>query len=184
EKRTVTQIEKNGYPDSIYINAAKIFQGIHTEKSKDKNLVQYGDNSESPMMAFKDEHSRRVSYELAFNALKYQRLLEEVLLDSKAYPCYSIPDELTSLLVVMLYDLQDRKFRKQKVFAEEELVAEVQEVGHYLYSYRTKLAAALARCRIKYDALSIEYFVPETLRKREQRASALPVCFWINTLKI
>lgn len=70
EKRRVTQIEKNGYPDSIYINAAKIFQGIHTEKSEDKNQVRYGDNPESPMMAFKDEHSRRVSYELAFNALK------------------------------------------------------------------------------------------------------------------
>ncbi|NWX65452.1 NSUN7 methyltransferase, partial [Promerops cafer] len=184
EKRTVTQIEKNGYPDSIYINAAKIFQGIRTEKSKGRMLVRYGDNSESPMMAFKDEHSRRVSYELAFNALKYQDLLEEILLDSKAYPCYSIPDELTSLLVVMLYDLQDRKFHKRKIFAEEELVAEVQEIGHYLYRYMTKLAAALARCRIKYDALSIEYFVPETICKQEQRASALPVCFWINTFKI
>ncbi|XP_068870335.1 putative methyltransferase NSUN7 [Aphelocoma coerulescens] len=184
EKRTVTQIEKNGYPDSIYINAAKIFQGIHTEKSKDRMLVQYGDNSESPMMAFKDEHSRRVSYELAFNALKYQDLLEQILLDSSAYPCYSIPDELTSLLVVMLYDLQDRKFQERKIFDEDELVAEVQEVGQYLYSYRTKLAAALARCRIKHDALSIEYFVPETIWKQEQRASALPVCVWINTFKI
>lgn len=45
------------------------------------------------------------------------------------------PDELTSLLVVMLYDLQDRKFRKGKVFPEEEVVAEVQEIGHYLYRY-------------------------------------------------
>ncbi|XP_005045292.1 PREDICTED: putative methyltransferase NSUN7 [Ficedula albicollis] len=184
EKRTVAQIEKNGYPDSIYINAAKIFQGIHTEKSEDKMQVRYGDNSESPMMAFKDEHSKRVSYELAFNTLKYQDLLEEILLDSHTYPCYSIPDELTSLLVVMLYDLQDRKFKKRKIFAEEELVAEVQEIGNYLYSYRTKLAAALARCRIKYDALSIEYFVPETVCKQEQRASTLPLWFWVNTLKI
>ncbi|KAF4790416.1 putative methyltransferase NSUN7 [Turdus rufiventris] len=182
EKRRVTQIEKNGYPDSIYINAAKIFQGIHTENSDDKIQVRYGDNSESPMMAFKDEHSKRVSYELAFNTLKYQGLLEEILLDSHTYPCYSIPDELTSLLVVMLYDLQDRKFTKRKIFAEEELVAEVQEIGNYLY--RTKLAAALARCRIKYDALSIDYFVPETIWKQEQRASALPLWFWINTLKI
>ncbi|NWW72635.1 NSUN7 methyltransferase, partial [Climacteris rufus] len=184
EKRTVTQIEKNGYPDSIYINAAKIFQGIHTEKSKDRILVRYGDNSESPMVAFKDEHSRRVAYELAFNALKYQDLLEEILLDSNAYPCYSIPDELTSLLVVMLYDLQDRKFQEQKIFHEEEHVAEVQEIGHYLYRYVTKLAAALARCRIKHDALSIEYFVPENVWKQEQRVSALPFCVWINTSKI
>ncbi|KAJ7414488.1 putative methyltransferase NSUN7 [Willisornis vidua] len=181
-KRTMTVIEKNGYPDSVYMNAAKIFQGIHTEKSKDRMLVRYGSNLESPMLAFKDEHCRRVSYELAFSALKYQDLLEEILLDSGVYPCHSIPDELTSLLVVMLYDLQGRKFEARKIFDEEEHVAEVQEVGHYLF--RTKLAAALARCRIKHDALSIEYFVPETIGRQEQRVSALPFCVWINTYKI
>ncbi|NWI84909.1 NSUN7 methyltransferase, partial [Pitta sordida] len=183
-KRTMTLIGKNGYPDSIYINAAKIFQGIRTEKSKDETRVWYGNNSESPMLTFKDEHSGRVSYELAFNALKYQDLLEEILLDSSVYPCHSIPDELTSLLVVMLYDLQDRKFQARKIFKEEEPIEEVQEVAHYLYSCRTKLAAALARCRIKHDALSIEYFVPKTIWKREQRVSALPLFVWINTFKI
>ncbi|NXT16589.1 NSUN7 methyltransferase, partial [Prunella fulvescens] len=183
-KRAVTQTRKDGYPDSIYMSAARIFQGIRTEKSAGRMLVRYADSSDSPVVAFKDEHSRRLSYELACNALKYKFLLEEMLVDSKVYPCYSIPDELTSLLVVMLYDLQDRKFQKRKIFAEEELVAEVQEIGHYLYRYMTKLAASLARCRIKYDALSIEYFVPEVISKREQRTSALPLCFWINTFKI
>uniref|UniRef100_A0A8C5INF2 NOP2/Sun RNA methyltransferase family member 7 n=1 Tax=Junco hyemalis TaxID=40217 RepID=A0A8C5INF2_JUNHY len=184
EKRAVPQIGKDGYPDSIYINAAKIFQGLRTEKSSGKILLRYGDTSGSPTVAFKDEQSRRVSYELAFKTLKYQDLLEEVLVESKVYPSYSIVNELTSLLVVMLCDLQDRKFQNRKIFAEEEIVAEVQEVGNYLYSYETKLAAALARCRIKHDALSIEYFVPETISKQEQRTSALPICFWINTFKI
>ncbi|KAM6206220.1 putative methyltransferase NSUN7 [Sarcoramphus papa] len=184
EKRTMTLIEKNGYHDSVYINAAKIFQGIHTEKRKDRILVRYGDDSVSPMLTFKNEYSQHVSYELAFNALKYQDLLEEILLDSCVYPCQSIPDELTSLLVVMLYDLQDRKFQAREIFDEEEPVAEVRKIECYLYSFRTKLAAALARCRIKHDALSIEYILPETIRKQEQRASALPLCVWINTFKI
>lgn len=70
EKRTMTLIEKNGYHDSVYINAAKIFQGIHTEKHKDRILVRYGDDSVSRLLTFKDEYSQRVSYELAFNALK------------------------------------------------------------------------------------------------------------------
>lgn len=48
------------------------------------------------------------------------------------------PDELTSLLVVMLCDLQDRKFGKREIFDEEELVAEVQEIGNYLYRYMCK----------------------------------------------
>ncbi|XP_064305414.1 putative methyltransferase NSUN7 isoform X2 [Phalacrocorax carbo] len=184
EKRTMTLIEKNGYHDSVYMKAAKIFQGIHTEKRKDRILVRYGDDSVSPTLTFKDEYSQRVSYELAFSALKYQDLLEEILLDSCVYPCQSIPDELTSLLVVMLYDLQDRKFQAREIFDEEEPVAEVQKIERYLYSFRTKLAAALARCRIKHDALSIECILPETIRKQEQRASALPLCVWINTLKI
>lgn len=61
-------------------------------------------------------------------------------LDHFLYPVAFLlqPDELTSLLVVMLYDLQDRKFQNRKIFAEEELVAEVQEIGDYLYRYMCK----------------------------------------------
>lgn len=69
-KRTMTLMEKNGYRDAVYINAAKIFQGIHTEKPKDRVLVRYGDDSLSPVLTVKDEYSQRVSYELAFSALK------------------------------------------------------------------------------------------------------------------
>ncbi|XP_061235810.1 putative methyltransferase NSUN7 isoform X2 [Neopsephotus bourkii] len=183
-KRTMTLIEKNGCHDTIYMNAAKIFQGIHTEKAKDRMLVRYVGDSAPPALAFKDVSSQRLSYELAFNALKYQDLLEEILLDSCVYPCRSIPDELTSLLVVMLYDLQDRKFQAREISDEDEPVADVRKIERYLYSFKTKLAAALARYRIKHDAPSIEYVLPETLRKQHQRASALPLCVWINTFKI
>ncbi|XP_067993708.1 putative methyltransferase NSUN7 [Melanerpes formicivorus] len=184
ERRRMTVIEKNGYHDSVYIRAAQIFQGIHTEKRRDRALVRYGGDSVSAMVTLQDEHSQRAAYELAFSALKYQDLLEEILLDSCVYPSPSIPDELTCLLVVMLYDLQDRKFEPRKGFNEEEPVAEVQEIEHYLYSFRTKLAAAVARCRIKNGALSIEHILPEAIQKQQQRASALPLCVWVNTLKI
>jgi len=70
EKRTMTLIGKKGYHDSVYKNAAKIFQSIRTEKRKDRILVRYGDGSASPMLTFKDQYSQRVSYELAFSALK------------------------------------------------------------------------------------------------------------------
>ncbi|NXX92214.1 NSUN7 methyltransferase, partial [Centropus bengalensis] len=184
QKQLRILMRNNGYHDSVYINAAKIFQGIYTRKPKDRAGVRYGDDSLNPMLTFQDEYSQRLSYELAFSALKYQDLLEEILLDSCAYPCYSIPDELTSLLVVMLYDLQDRKFKAREIFDEDKPVEEVQEVEHYLYSFKIKLAAALARYRIKHDALSIRSFLPESLKKQEQRTSAMPLFVWINTFKI
>lgn len=52
------------------------------------------------------------------------------------------------------------------------------------FSYKTKLAAALAKCRIKYSAPTIEYILPETVRKQEQRASTVPLYAWINTAKV
>lgn len=56
--------------------------------------------------------------------------------------------------------------------------------GYSISSFKTKLAAALARCRIKHDALSIYQILPESLRKQELRASTLPLYAWINTYKI
>ncbi|NWH66247.1 NSUN5 methyltransferase, partial [Geococcyx californianus] len=93
------------------------------------------------------------------------------------------PDELTSLLVVMLYDLQDRKFRARQIFDKDEPVAEVQKVERYLYSFNIKLAGALARYRIKHNAHSIKSILPESVQKQEQRASALPLFVWVNTFK-
>lgn len=184
EKSSTSLTEKTGYQDSVYLNAANIFQSIHKEKPQDKLLVKYGNGPFPLAMDFKDEQCQRLSYELAFNALKYQDVLENILIDSGVYPIQSMPDELTSLVVVMLYDFQDRKFEARENTDDEEPIAEVQEVECYLYSLKTKLAAALARCRIKHDALSIECILPETIRKQEQRASALPLFAWVNTLKV
>nr|XP_033802787.1 putative methyltransferase NSUN7 isoform X2 [Geotrypetes seraphini] len=86
-------------------------------------------------------------------------------------------------MIVILYDYQDRKFQPRIISNKEELIPEVQEIEHYLFSYKTKLAASLARCRIKYDALTIDHFLPENVRKQEQRAFTLPLYAWINIAK-
>ncbi|KAH0616240.1 hypothetical protein JD844_027213 [Phrynosoma platyrhinos] len=70
EKSSTSLAEKNGYRDSIYLNAANIFQGIHNEKPQDKILVKYGNGPLPSLPDFKDEHFQRLSYELAFSALK------------------------------------------------------------------------------------------------------------------
>ncbi|XP_006169273.1 putative methyltransferase NSUN7 isoform X2 [Tupaia chinensis] len=175
--------EKPGYPDSVYVRAANIFQGIRTEKAPDKVLIKYG-NQPLPSSESEDESWRRLSYELAFSALKYQDILETMLIDSYIFPSTTIPDHLNSLIIVMLYDFQDRKFQTRVLPDNEESISEVQEVENLLNSFKVKLAAALARCRIKHDALSIYHILPETVRKQELRASTLPLYAWINTCKI
>ncbi|XP_069600657.1 putative methyltransferase NSUN7 [Ranitomeya imitator] len=172
------------YPDGVFINAGKIFQGIYRKKPPDRILINYGSDKERAAPEFKDEKSQRWSYELAFNALKYQDLLETILLASGFYHSQPLPDEMTSLVVVMLYDFQYRKFQPRDLSNKGDIIEEVQEVEKLLNSYKTKLAAALAKCRIKYAAPTIEYILPETVRKQEQRASTLPIYAWINTAKV
>lgn len=184
ERNSVGLPEKTGYPDSVYIMAANIFQGIRSEKSPEKVLIKYGSEPLRSFTESEDEFLQRLSYELAFSALKYQDILETMLIDSCIFPSTTIPDHLNSLIIVMLYDFQDRKFQARLLSDNEEFIAEVLEVENLLNSYKTKLAAALARCRIKHDALSIYHILPETVRNQELRASTLPLYAWINTCKI
>ncbi|XP_049742915.1 putative methyltransferase NSUN7 [Elephas maximus indicus] len=184
EKSSSCSAEKTGYPDSIYVMAANIFQGIRFEKSPEKVLIKYGNEPLPSSSESEDESFQRLSYELAFSALKYQDILESILIDSYIFPSTTIPDHLSSLIIVMLYDFQDRKFQARLLSDNEDSISEVQEVETLLNSFKTKLAASLARCRIKHDALSIYHILPETVRKQELRASTLPLYAWINTCKV
>uniref|UniRef100_A0A286XGR2 NOP2/Sun RNA methyltransferase family member 7 n=1 Tax=Cavia porcellus TaxID=10141 RepID=A0A286XGR2_CAVPO len=184
EKSLAVAPEKAGYPDPVYVMAANIFQGIRKEKSPEKAIIKYGNEPLRFSLQSEDETFRRLSYELAFSTLKYQDILETILIDSYLFPSTTIPHHLNSLIIVMLYDFQDRKFQTRVLPDNEESISEVQEVEDLLNSFKTKLAAALARCRIKHDALSIYQILPESLRKQELRASTLPLYAWINTYKI
>ncbi|XP_037388465.1 putative methyltransferase NSUN7 [Pygocentrus nattereri] len=125
------------------------------------------------------------AYELAFSALKFQELLEDMLINSCFHPSQQMPDDLMSLVVVMLYDLQDRKFQpREPVIGEGEgFIEEVRRVENSLFSFRTKLAASLARCRIKQNLLSINDILPKSVREKRQRKHKLPLCAWVNILK-
>ncbi|KAM9677949.1 putative methyltransferase NSUN7 isoform 1-T3 [Trichechus inunguis] len=184
EKSSSCSAEKPGYPDFIYVMAANIFQGIRFEKSPEKVLIKYGNEPLPSSSESEDESFQRLSYELAFSALKYQDILESILIDSYIFPSTTIPDHLSSLIIVMLYDFQDRKFQARLLSDNEDSISEVQEVENLLHSFKTKLAASLARCRIKHDALSIYHILPETVRKQELRASTLPLYAWVNTCKV
>ncbi|XP_030621246.1 putative methyltransferase NSUN7 [Chanos chanos] len=175
-----------GIPDRVYLKAAEIFQSTHVEKPAAQRLINYGKKrTKMTMPEAKDETSQRQAYELAFNALKYQELLEDILIDSCFYLSQPVADDMMSLVAVMLYDFQERKFlpREQLANQGEEVVQEVREVEECLLRFKTKLAASLARCRIKHDLQTIDCILPDSVRMKQQRASCLPVHAWINTLK-
>uniref|UniRef100_A0AAY4A4D5 NOL1/NOP2/NSUN 5/7 ferredoxin-like domain-containing protein n=1 Tax=Denticeps clupeoides TaxID=299321 RepID=A0AAY4A4D5_9TELE len=60
---------------------------------------------------------------------------------------------------------------------------EVLQVQLCLCRFRTKLAASLARCRIKHNLLTIADTLPECVRRKQERAQTLPIYAWVNTLK-
>ena len=54
---------------------------------------------------------------------------------------------------------------------------------YVILRYKTKLAASLARFRIKHNLLSIECILPESVKMKQERSSSLPLYAWVNTLK-
>ncbi|XP_036439293.1 putative methyltransferase NSUN7 [Colossoma macropomum] len=191
--RSVAERERArlGFPDCVYSHAAHVFQTAHVEKPLAHRVIKYSPTAHTHT---EDEiygdysnakQNELWAYELAFSALKFQELLEDMLIDSCFYPSQQTPDDLTSLVVVMLYDLQDRKFQPREPLTGEGEgpIEEVRRVENSLFSFRTKLAASLARCRIKQNLLSIDDILPKSVREKHQRKHKLPLCAWVNTLK-
>ncbi|KAL2077353.1 hypothetical protein ACEWY4_026857 [Coilia grayii] len=176
---------QRGFPDRVYLLAAAIFQKSHAEKPPHHRLVSFGKKTGGLMPEARDNATQRCAYDLAFNALKYQELLEDILIDSCFYLSQPMPDDLMSLVAVMLYDFQDRKFlpREWPANEREKQKPEVRQVEQYLLKFKTKLAASLARCRIKQDLLTIDCMLPDSVRKKQERASSQPLYAWVNTLK-
>ncbi|KAG7313950.1 hypothetical protein KOW79_022446 [Hemibagrus wyckioides] len=180
---------KPGFPDCVYAQAADAFRASCVEKNLDYRVVHY---ASIPHPAAGDTGRKRNTkqdevwaYELAFNTLKFQALLEDVLIDSCFQATQQLPDDLLALAMVMLYDLQDRKFLPRELMTgdEDESVDEVRLVEDSLFRSRTKLAASLARFRIKQDLVCIDDLLPKSVKEMHQRKHKLPTCAWVNTLK-
>nr|XP_061793335.1 putative methyltransferase NSUN7 [Nerophis lumbriciformis] len=169
------------FSDSAYLLASVIFQNSRREKpAATRQLVRYGQERELPLPPVKDE-MRRPAFELAFNTLRYQELLEDVIIDSGFFSSPHIPDDQMSLFAVMLYDFQDRKFIPQD-YIREDFIQEVRDVENYLIRCKTKLEASLARYRIKHDLSSFDCILPEIVKVKQERANRLPLYAWVNAL--
>ncbi|ESO89512.1 hypothetical protein LOTGIDRAFT_234325 [Lottia gigantea] len=85
--------------------------------------------------------------------------------------------------MVVLYDYQNRRFQYRVPFPDEELNEIVTKVETAINDMKTKLAAAIARHRIKASARSLEFLLPESVRHSDEAKSKMPAYFWINQLR-
>ncbi len=92
----------------------------------------------------------------------------------------------TSLVCTILFDYMMRKFEEREDEQDEEQQKDelVELVENCILQEKTRLAASLAKNRIKADALTIEELLPIDLREVEHHKAELPLYCWVNTLKI
>ncbi|XP_041640016.1 putative methyltransferase NSUN7 [Cheilinus undulatus] len=171
--------------DQAYMQAAAIFQQLRTEKRVAQQLLHYEKKTDISLQENGDKATQRQAFQLAFNTLKYQDLLEDIITDSRFHISQHISSDLLPLAMVMLFDFQDRKFLMHKRSAkdEEEPLQEVRDMESSLLRCKIKLAASLARCRVKQSLQSVSCFLSDLVRTKQHRATRLPVYAWVNTLK-
>lgn len=100
KRKPSAALEKSSYPDSVYVTAANIFQGIRIQRPADKVIINYGDELLPSSWTQAEEDSfQRLSYELAFSTLKYQDILESILIDTDIFSSTTIVSKQRSELV-------------------------------------------------------------------------------------
>ncbi|KAH9492650.1 putative methyltransferase nsun7, partial [Bulinus truncatus] len=91
--------------------------------------------------------------------------------------------DLDSLVCVILYELQTRKFQRRTPLSEDDVDRTCLEVEEALLKIKTKVLSVIAKERIKNNAPSIEYLLPEHIRNKDETKSRTPVYMWVNQFK-
>ncbi|XP_076467610.1 putative methyltransferase NSUN7 [Babylonia areolata] len=194
------------YSHRMFVRAAKIFDGLRKardarleERKKNRRAIPgtgekagaaakrgggAADELDFEPVDFKNVKEQKLTFELAFLSLKFEKVFEEMLDDcafSATYPDFK-DDEC--LVMVVLWDYQSRKFQPRIQFDADELDPFVSRIERAILEQKVKLAASLARRRIKESAPTIDYLLPDNLRSKATSQKPLPVYCWVNTGKI
>ncbi|XP_029115126.1 putative methyltransferase NSUN7 [Scleropages formosus] len=132
-----------GFPNNVYALAAAVFRKARMEQEATCGEPGDGRRKDQHLPEVKDEEARRRAYKLAFDTLAYLELLNDIMIDSCFNLLQPLPDDQMSLVMVMLYDLQERKFlpRKRGNSEKDRQLVEVREVEICLYSLRDVCSA-------------------------------------------
>ncbi|XP_015799072.3 putative methyltransferase NSUN7 [Nothobranchius furzeri] len=171
--------------DQVFLQAAAIFHQLHKEKPVAHQLLHYEKKTNTVLLESGKDTTQKQAYQLAFNTLKYQDLLEDVITDSCFATAQHIHGDLLPLAMVMLFDFQDRKFvlHKRPTEDDQEAIQAVRDLERSLQKCKTKLAAALGRYRVKNSLQSVSCFLSDSVRTKGHQEKCLPIYAWINTLK-
>ncbi|KAJ8298194.1 hypothetical protein KUTeg_024725 [Tegillarca granosa] len=186
------QKEPCKYSHEVFLKAAKIYSALkHDSRDERENPYLQRKNRDAlaakvqdiPHLVFTDDQEKRLVFELAFTALKYQMLFEDVLQDCSFFAQFPEFNEDSGLVMVMLCDFQSRKFQQRTPFTNETLDETAEQVEEALLQVKTRLNAALARHRIKAAAPSLDHLLPDAVRSKEELRSNMPMYVWVNQIK-
>ncbi|XP_072319734.1 putative methyltransferase NSUN7 [Eucyclogobius newberryi] len=170
--------------DDTFQRAAAIFQKLREEKPIAQQLLLYAKKTNTPLPLTTDKTTEIQAYQLAFSTLKYQDLLEYMITDSCFHASQNIPGDMLPLVMVMLCYFQERKFSLHSSSSkdEQERHQDVKDLFSSLDRCKTKLAASLARFRVKQSLRSVSSFLLDPVRTKQHQAKSLPLYVWVNTL--
>lgn len=183
------------YTHAIFDKAATIFESLrHAPRSDDESYhVLLGqryrklaaDQSDvSTTLSFASSEEKRLTHELVHTTLKYQYILERLVLDTAFFVQHPHLLEVEPLVMVMLCDSQQRKFQPLPCRNAEISSDDIVSVDQAIRSVACKLNAALARIKIDSNVRCIDDLLPDTSRaKWSSSQSTKLVHAWINQLQ-
>ncbi|CAF4494503.1 unnamed protein product [Rotaria socialis] len=192
--------EPSEYTQAVYRYASRIYHCLKEDQvnpllkalagTKEEQVPVKKTTLDVPKIDYASDKQKRRTLKLAFSVLRYQKIVEELLEETQFFGNYAdLKDEL-SLVSTILYDYLSRKFqpRDEPVDPDDKEDASnndplVTTIENAILQERKRLAAALARNRIKSQALSLEDLLPENLREVQQHSAELPIYAWVNLIK-
>ncbi|XP_045467977.1 uncharacterized protein LOC123676237 isoform X2 [Harmonia axyridis] len=140
--------------------------------------------------AFEDEQEMRRVYTLIYDVYRYKNVLMQALNDINFFQIFEQLQSSVPIVWLLFYDLYHRSFKKRETAVREIASrlfhhAKLSFAENALWCQRVKLAAAVSRLRIKYNALSLMELLPSHLRgdRVNKETQNIPVTVWINNRK-
>ncbi|CAH1126392.1 unnamed protein product [Ceutorhynchus assimilis] len=142
-------------------------------------------------VTFEDEQEMRRVYSLIYDVFRYKKVLTQALNDVLFYQIHPKLENTAHHIWLLFYDLYHRSFKKRETSVATLASKLFDSVGlsyaeNALWSQKIRLAAAVARLRIKHNALSLDELLPAHLKNEKvtEQAKHNPVTCWVNCLKV